>query len=425
MSETVSIAGRAPWLKEPALQTLLAALSDGEHESRIVGGAVRNVLLDLPVGDIDIATTTPPEETVRRVDKAGFRAIPTGIEHGTVTAVADGAVFEITTLRTDVTTDGRHADVRFGTDWEADARRRDFTINALYADADGRVYDPVGGLPDLETRTIRFIGEARERIEEDYLRILRFFRFFAWYGQGRPDADGLRACAAMKRGMDRLSAERVWSELRKLLAAPDPHRALLWMRTASVLTTILPESEKWGIDLVGPLVETGRNAGWPPDPLLLLMAMLPPDEARMKTLADRLRFSNAERDRLLAFAFNAAPSAEMTDKALKEWLYRQGRPAVLDRLRLSLASARGRATSDDAALVEAGRFAAMLETAENWEIPQFPLRGADLISAGMAAGPQIGERLKAAEEAWIESDFRLNRDDLLAKACTQTKFNPG
>lgn len=416
MNATVSIAGRAPWLKEPALQSLLAALSEGDGRARIVGGAVRNVLLDLPVGDIDIATTTKPEETVRRVEQAGFRAIPTGIEHGTVTAVADGAVFEVTTLRTDVATDGRHAEVRFGTDWEADAQRRDFTMNALYADVDGRVYDPVGGLPDLETRTIRFIGDARARIEEDYLRILRFFRFFAWYGQGRPDADGLRACAALKGGMDRLSAERVWAELSKLLAAPDPHRALLWMRTASVLTTILPESEKWGIDLVGPLVETGRNAGWTPDPLLRLMAMVPPQEERITTLAERLKLSNAERDRLLAFAFNAAPSAEMTDKALKEWLYRQGRPAVLDRLRLSLASARGRAGGGDAALVEAGRFAAMIETAENWPIPQFPLRGADLLEAGIPAGPQIGERLKTAEDRWVDSDFQLTRDELLAEA---------
>ncbi|MCP1199893.1 CCA tRNA nucleotidyltransferase [Notoacmeibacter sp. MSK16QG-6] len=416
MNQAISIAGRAPWLKEPALQRLLAALSAGGEEARIVGGAVRNVLLDLPAGDIDIATTTQPDETVKRVEKAGFRAIPTGIEHGTVTAVADGAVFEVTTLRTDVATDGRHAEVRFGTDWEEDARRRDFTINALYADADGRVFDLIGGLPDLETRTIRFIGDARARIEEDYLRILRFFRFFAWYGHGRPDADGLRACAAMKGGMDRLSAERVWAELRKLLAAPDPHRALLWMRTASVLTTILPESEKWGIDLVGPLVETGRNAGWAPDPLLRLLAMLPPDEVRITSLAGRLKLANAERDRLLAFAFNAAPSAEMTDKALKEWLYRQGQQAVADRLRLALASARSRAGGDDAALVEAGRFAAMIETAESWPIPQFPLRGADLLDAGIPAGPEIGERLKAAEEAWIASGFSASREDLLAQA---------
>ncbi len=322
-------------------------------------------------------------------------------------------VFEVTTLRADIETDGRHAEVRFGTDWQEDAQRRDFTINALYADADGTVRDFVGGLADLETRTIRFIGDARERIEEDYLRILRFFRFFAWYGRGRPDADGLKACAALKEGMDRLSAERVWSELRKLLAAPDPRRALLWMRTASVLTTILPETEKWGIDLVAPLVETGQQAGWAPDPLLRLMAMLPPDAERLDALATRLKLSNADRSRLVTSTTAPALPADLSDRALKERLYREGRQPVLDRLRLSLASARGRAVEEDEALTEAARYAAMLDLAANWPMPVFPLRGADLLNAGIPAGPEVGERLKAAEERWVKSGFAMGKEALM------------
>ncbi|RLQ88351.1 CCA tRNA nucleotidyltransferase [Notoacmeibacter ruber] len=416
MNEPISIADRASWLKEPELQTLLAALGSEGEKARIVGGAIRNVLLGMPAGDIDIATTTDPAETTRRIEGAGFRAIPTGVEHGTITAVAGGRVLEVTTLRADIATDGRHAKVRFGTDWADDARRRDFTINALYADADGTVHDFVGGLDDLDTRTIRFIGDARERIEEDYLRILRFFRFFAWYGEGRPDADGLRACAALKTGLDRLSAERVWSEMRKLLAAPHPRRALLWMRTASVLTTIIPESEKWGIDLVAPLVETGEQAGWEPDALLRLIAMLPPDASRLAALAERLKLSNAERDRLLAFATTDPVAAGVSDRELKVRLYRQGHGPVRDRLRLSLASARGRAAEQDGALIEAGRYAAMLDLVESWDIPVFPLRGADLLEAGIPAGPEIGKRLKAAEESWIESDFSLAREDLLTQA---------
>ena len=414
MSETVSIAGQASWLESRSLQTLLAALGEGEHQARIVGGAVRNVLLGLPAGDIDVATTTIPEETVRRIEAAGFKAVPTGIDHGTITAVANKEVFEVTTLRADVSTDGRHAEVRFGTDWREDAQRRDFTINALYADADGTVHDFVGGLADIETRTIRFIGNARERIEEDYLRILRFFRFFAYYGHGRPDADGLRACAALKNGMGRLSAERVWSEFRKLLAAPDPRRALLWMRTASVLTTILPESEKWGIDLVGPLVEIGEQAGWQPDALLRLMAMVPPDTQRLATMAERLKLSNSDRDRLIAFAESAPFSKDATDRDLKQRLYREGKAPILDRLRLSLASARGRAVESDDALKEAARFAAMIDLAERWDVPVFPLRGADLLETGLPAGPEISERLKAAEEKWVQSDFQLTREELLA-----------
>ena len=220
--------------------------------------------------------------------------MPTGIEHGTITVVAGGKPFEVTTLRADVETDGRRAKVSFGRDWKAGRRAARLHHQRALCRGDGTVVDLVGGLADIEARRLRFIGDAEARIREDYLRILRFFRFFAWYGEGRPDAEGLKACARLKEGLGQLSAERVWSELKKLLSAPDPSRALLWMRQAGVLTAVLPESEKWGIDAIHGLIKAEKDLGWAPDPLLRLEAIVPPDAARMKTLAERLRFSTAE-----------------------------------------------------------------------------------------------------------------------------------
>lgn len=410
-----SIAGAA-WLKDAGLQRLLAALNAGEEEARIAGGAVRNALLGEAVADVDIATTTVPEETIRRAEAAGFKVAPTGIEHGTVTAIAEGRPHEVTTLRADVDTDGRRAKVVFGRDWKADAARRDFTINALYAEADGTVVDLVGGLADLESRTLRFIGDPDARIREDYLRILRFFRFFAWYGSGRPDSEGLKACARLKEGVDRLSAERVWNELKKLLSAPDPSRALLWMRQAGVLTKVLPESEKWGIDAIHGLVAAERDLGWEADALLRLEAMVPPDADRMQVLAERLKLSNAEGERLTSWAPapKVGPTASESEVAKK--LYRCGRQPMLDRLRLSLASARARAAESNDALVEAGGYSRLLKFAENWNTPKFPLKGADLQAIGVPAGPAMGKLLKRLEEDWIEADFRPEGGALLERA---------
>ena len=322
MSRTASIAGRAPWLNSRGLQRLLAVLSQNGEDARIAGGAVRNALLGEAVRDVDIATTTTPEETMRRAEAAGFNPVPTGAAHGTVTVIAHGEPYEVTTLRADIETDGRRAKVLFGRDWKSDAERRDFTINALYAEADGTVIDLIGGLADLEGRVLRFIGDPEKRIREDYLRILRFFRFFAWYGSGRPDAEGLKACARLKDGLDRLSAERVWSELKKLLSAPDPSRALLWMRQAGVLSRVLPESEKWGIDAIHALVKTERDLSWMPDPLLRLEAILPPDAERLSKLAARLKLSKAETGRLLAWAEAGNISASTSEGEFVKTLYR-------------------------------------------------------------------------------------------------------
>jgi poly(A) polymerase len=263
------------WFLKPGLQRIFALLNADGGEARVVGGAVRNALMGMPVADIDMATTLPPQDVVERAQRAGIKAVPTGIEHGTVTLVLDGEGFEVTTLRRDVETDGRHAQVIFGTDWNEDAQRRDLTINALYADASGEVIDLVGGLADIETRNVRFIGDAGTRIAEDYLRVLRFFRFFAHYGSGRPDADGLRASARAKDKMSTLSAERVWSEMKKLLSATDPSRALLWMRQSGVLSQVLPETEKWGIDAIHGLVAAEQALGWTPDALVRLAAIVP------------------------------------------------------------------------------------------------------------------------------------------------------
>jgi tRNA nucleotidyltransferase/poly(A) polymerase len=303
--------------------------------------------------------------------------------------------------------------VSFGRDWREDAARRDFTINALYCDADGTVLDLVGGLPDIESRTLRFIGDASQRIEEDYLRILRFFRFFAWYGQGRPDADGLRASARLKSGLAKLSVERVWAELRKLLGAEDPSRALLWARQAGVLSLVLPESERWGIDAIHGLVGTERLHGWKPDAMLRLQAIVPPDAERLTELAKRLKLSNAERDRLLAFAMAEPARPDETDDALRARLYFGDRIAVQDRLRLAIGTRHGK--SESASIGETARLNEQLRIAERFDPPAFPLSGEDIKAAGVAPGPELGATLDRLKRAWVASGFVLSRETLLAR----------
>lgn len=392
------------WLQDPHLQRLLALLNAGDAEARVAGGAVRNALLGQDVADIDIATTLVPRDVILRLKDEGIKTVPTGIEHGTVTAVIDGTGFEVTTLRQDIDTDGRHATVRYGTDWEADARRRDLTINALYMEADGTVFDPLGGLPDLESRTVRFVGDAERRIREDYLRILRFFRFFAWYGRHRPDADGLKACARLKDGLAGLSAERVWQELSKLLAAPDPGRALLWMRQTGVLSAILPESEKWGIDAVPRLIEAEHRGDWDPDSLLRLMAMLPPQLERVTDVSRRLKVPNIVRDRLVDWAQATLPDATLSDTEIAKWLYAGPAGGIRDRLKLAI--------SRDDKHREA--YERQLAFALRWKKPVFPLRGQDLLDRGLSPGPAISRHLKVMEDAWVDSGFTLDRDELLA-----------
>ena len=399
----------ADWLADADLQRILGVLSGEGEQARIVGGAIRNTLMGHPVTDIDIATTCVPAETARRLEAAGIKAVDTGMEHGTVTAVAHHTGYEITTLREDVETDGRRATVAFGRSWQHDAERRDFTINALYAEADGTLVDPVGGRADIEARRVRFIGDPEQRIREDYLRILRFFRFFAWYGHGRPDADGLKACARLKEGMTGLSAERIWAEMRKLLAATDPSRALLWMRQTSVLTLLLPESEKWGIDGIHGLMEVERAFDWAPDAVLRLMTLMPLREDTVRGLAQRWKLPNAVRDRLVAAAREADLDADLGTGAVEQRIYRSNRQAVIDRLRLGVAR---RGAHHD----ETPDLMALLAHAEAWTAPQLPVAGRDLAALGMQAGPAMGKTLRRLEQAWVESGFTLDRDALLAMA---------
>jgi poly(A) polymerase len=410
-----SVADQA-WFQDPALGRVFALLNADGGEGRVVGGAVRNSLMGLAVADIDIATTLLPETVMERAAAAGVKAVPTGIDHGTVTLVIDGRPFEVTTLRTDVETDGRRAKVAFSADWQSDAERRDLTINALYANAAGEVIDLVGGLDDIEKRNIRFIGNAATRIAEDYLRILRFFRFFAWYGSGRPDAEGLRASSSARSKLKTLSAERVWSELRKLLSAEDPGRALLWMRQVAVLSEILPETEKWGIDAIPALVATEKALGWEPDPLLRLASIIPPDPARLEELAARLKFSNAEAAYFRAWAKAAPVNDEISAAAFEKLLYRNGADGIIVRLKLALGVARGKAENGSFdEMSRSARLSKLLDHARIWKKPQFPLNGADVMATGIQAGPKVGEILSTLENQWVEENFVSDRAALLAR----------
>ncbi len=402
------------WFGDAGLRRVLSLLNSDGGEARVVGGAVRNSLMGIAVSDMDIATTLLPEKVAERAEQAGIKCVPTGISHGTVTLVVEGRPFEVTTLRRDVETDGRHAEVAFTDDWTADAERRDLTINALYADRDGLVHDTVGGLDDIATATIRFIGSAAQRIAEDHLRILRFFRFFAYYGKGRPDAEGLKACAAAKKSLASLSAERVWAELKKLLAAPDPFRALLWMRTAGVLTEVLPESEKWGIDTIPVLVRAEQKFGWAADPMLRLAAIVPPVADRLQAMAERLKMSGAERRFLQQFADYPEIADTLSLPQLRRMLYERGAEGAIVRLKLAMTAAVGKGEDDLDALRRLGFLGNLLEKAEAWEKPVFPVKGADLIEKGFQPGPELGAALAKLEEQWLQSDFEKSKADLIA-----------
>jgi poly(A) polymerase len=390
-------ASRERWLIAPETRAVLGALTRGGGEARFVGGVVRNALLHRPVSDIDIATPLVPEEVIRRLQAAGLGALPTGIEHGTVTAIASGKPYEITTLRRDVTTDGRRATVAFTTDWKEDAARRDFTMNALYAEPDGEVFDYFGGIADLEAGHVRFVGDPATRIREDYLRILRLFRFHAWYGRGDLNADALRAATAEKQGVARLSGERIQKELLKLLEAEDPTPVLRIMAASGILPEVLPGEAN--LARLERLVEIDRvNFFTAPDPLLRLAAMLPNDLSLADAVANRLKLSNADRERLrdLAGAKEKIVSY-LSIREVRRLLYRLGRERFNDRVRLRWA--------EDHKESNAVQWRALLAMAEAWQRPVFPLTGRDVMNAGVVEGPLVGRILSEIEEWWVESDF--------------------
>lgn len=401
-NEPISLAKQA-WLNEAALQRTLAVITAGGHGARVVGGAVRNALMGREVGDIDIATTATPEEVIALVSAAGLKAIPTGIAHGTITVVANGTPFEVTTLRHDVETDGRHAIVAFTDDWAADAARRDFTMNALYCDASGTVLDPLNGYPDLTARRVRFIGDARQRIQEDYLRILRFFRFIAEYG-GNVDETGLAAVTAERDGLRRLSGERVRIELLRLLGAPFVARSVDAMERTGILDIVLGGAAD--VSSFHRLVadEGEREAEGPSSPLLRLAALAGVVPEKVDAIRNRLRLSNAEADELLRITRAAASAiAEIQDAArVRAFIYRHGNAAA--RHGIYLAVARD--------LLHPGQdWRQALELANHWSPPRLAVTGQDILALGIPAGARVGRILSELEDWWIGQDFRPTADE--------------
>lgn len=400
-----SLAG-ADWLQAPDVRRIFAALGQAGDEVRVVGGAVRNTLLGLAVGDIDFATTATPEVVAGRAKAAGIKTVPTGADHGTLTLVSGGAGYEVTTLREDVLTDGRHAVVRFGRDWEADARRRDFTMNALSVEADGTLHDPVGGLADIAAGRVRFIGEAATRIAEDRLRILRFFRLHAQYGRDGLDPAGLSASIRARDGLRLLSAERIGQEMRRLVLAPRAAETVAIMQESGILGVILG-----GVGYLGAfarLVRFEAAARAAPSVALRLAALGCRVEEDVERLTARLRLANAERDRMTA-AVAAARSLIVPPgpRAARALLYRLGREAFRDGAALAVAWGDGPADAADRVDLH--------HLPERWEAPRFPLSGRDVIQAGAANGPAIGAVLRGLEAWWIENDFAPDEAALRAR----------
>jgi poly(A) polymerase len=402
-SDQVTAAPRrleAVWLGKSPLTDLLAVLDRDGEEARVVGGAVRNALLGEPIGDIDIATTALPPEVIRRVEAAGFKAVPTGIEHGTITVVADGRPFEVTTLREDVETYGRHAKVAFGRDWRRDAERRDFTMNALSLARDGTIHDHVGGLADLAARRVRFIGAPGERIAEDFLRILRFFRFHAAYGEGAPDPAGLAACIAARAGLDALSRERVRMEMLKLVLARQAAPTLLAMAEAGLLGWVLG-----GVPLIASvsnMVRLEAALALPVDPVRRLGALGVVVVEDADRLRERLRLANAEHERLGSMAdgwWHVVPQglSQGGEQPARALLYSLGPEKFLDRVLLAWSRSQA-GLADDA-------WRAFATLPAHWQAPTFPLKAADFIARGVAKGPALGAALRQAETAWIAAGF--------------------
>ena len=391
----------------PETVRVLSALTAEGAEVRFVGGCVRDAVLGRPVTDVDIATHLPPEGVMRLLEANGVRAIPTGLAHGTVTAVVGDAQFEITTLRRDVETYGRRAKVAFTHDWAADAARRDFTINAMFAAPDGTLYDQFGGLADLRAGRVRFVGEPEERIREDVLRLLRFFRFQAHYGREPPQEAALDACARLAPSLPNLSGERIAGEMFRLLAAPEPAGMLRLMAERGILAHLLPQATAFDrlqalVALEGPEAVA--------DPLRRLAAVVVGGAPAAEAVADRLRLSNEEQERLTALAEPAARlDPRMPARERRRWLYRLGGARYRDLALIASAEAGTRGRRDRRA------WRGLIGLAEAWGAPAFPLRGRDAVALGVAAGPQVGSLLAEVEKWWIDGDFAAGRAACLAE----------
>ncbi len=406
---------RHGFLQDPLLKRVLAALVAGGGEARVAGGVVRNALLGESVADdvdvVDIATTELPERVIALAERAGFAVHPTGLSHGTVTVVAsgDGRVrpFEVTTLRRDIETDGRHAAVSFTDDWRADAQRRDFTINALYCDAKGNVHDPLGAYGDLLDRRVRFVGDPHERIREDYLRILRFFRFHARYGRGRLDKEGLAAATELKAGARELSGERIAAELKKLLLAAGVAAVVRAMARRSILGAVLPGP--FDVKSLERMAEIDRKEGETPDAMLRLAALT---RASPDKLKESLRLSNAEWKRLVALDGSPDITPALSDQERRVVLYHLGSTGFRDAVRLHWARSGAPADSAD--------WSALLRLAAHWAVPHFPVTGADLLAKGFVPGPVIGQTLRALEEWWCAHGFTPDKAAILEEVAAPT-----
>jgi poly(A) polymerase len=387
-----------PWMVEPATRAVLTALSAGGVEARFVGGSVRDALLGSAIGDIDIATPAPPERIIELLQKCGIKVVPTGLAHGTVTAVVPPRHFEITTLRRDVETYGRRARVAFDADWSADAARRDFTINAIFLSPDGTIDDPVGGLADLQARRVRFVGDPATRIAEDVLRLLRYYRFEARFGTGAGDPEARAACRAAAHLLPTLSGERVSQELVRLLATQDPIPVLQMMREDRVLTVALPEARR--LERLRQMIAIEPAV----DPLRRLASLVEVDGEGAVALAARLRFSNAWRDRLhgLAPPWSLDPWGDV--RAQRRALYQLGAERYRDLALLQAAEGE----------MARSRLAELLDLASGWTPPMFPLAGRDVTALGISPGERVGRLLAAVHDWWEEGDFSADRAQCLA-----------
>lgn len=401
--------GQPHWMTAPETAAVLDALEaeGGADCARFVGGCVRNRLVGRPVDDLDIATTLTPDRVTAALKAARIRVVPTGIDHGTVTAVSNHRPHEITTLRRDVTTDGRRATVAFTEDWAEDAQRRDFTLNALYARRDGGIYDPTGhGVADAKAGRIVFVGDPEQRLREDHLRNLRFFRFYAWFGKGAPDPAAVAACTALRDHVDGLAAERISKEVLKLLAADDPRAAVRLMAETGVLEVILKGPAN--LARFDALVEIETDQLFETDPVLRLAALLPDDQLAASRLAERLRFANADRDRIVAaLAPTPVLKSWMSPREIRREVYRIGQPTFRDRAKLAWAASPRTATTM--------QWRGLIALVEGWSPPTLPLTGQDILSAGVPKGPMVGQVMREVEDWWIDHDFLDDKLSVIEK----------
>ena len=389
----------ADWVKRAGLRALTAAL--GAENIRWVGGAIRDSLLGVEVNDVDCATTLLPDAVIDRCREAGIRTVPTGIDHGTITAILDDGPVEVTTLRRDVSTDGRRATIAFASDWREDAARRDFTINALYAHPETlEITDYFGGCEDLKARRVRFIGKAEERIREDHLRILRYFRFQARFGS-ELDPDAEAACSELAQTLKGLSRERVWAEMQALLSLPNPAETITRMRKLGVLQVILPEVCPPGLKAIEQLIKSESGANIAPDATRRLAALLPAHVETAEAVAARLRLSKAQRAQLVSLAERSPQDLD----APRELAYFEGLEAARDRLLLL--------SGDPAPLA-------------NWEVPQFPLKGGEIVARGVAAGPIVARTLRTIENRWVKEGFpsRARVEEILDEELNKLQSRP-